>query len=661
VHSSGADGTNRRRPLREVLKSVRLVWKVNGLFLLILASVLAVSAYISNLDFERSEIAMARELSLESSARIVRRVREVMMTEEPHDLTNVVNRMASENPAYRDVRLLSHDGRVLASQLPGGPTAGDSTSWPCAVCHAPPGQARDSTGCSYCEILEPGEGERALSVVTPILGEAGCTASGCHDGADESTILGVLQADYSLARMDALVSQRNRHTALAILIALVLGTAATWWSMDRILGRRIRTLREGAERLADHDFTFRFSDSTGDGLAQLVGVFDNMTSELSSALTELMSAKEHLQAIFENSADIIITVDPVGLITTFNPGAEKVLGYSRDEVVGRRIEMLFADPRERDTAIAQLDHTDHVVNYLTRFVTREGDIRRVLLTLSRLRSPDGEAIGTMGVSKDITRELELQSRLNRSQRMAALGQAITGIQHSIKNMLNVMKGGSYMVKLGLANDDRDMMMEGWEMVQQGIEDMTEMSRSMLDFARTKKLKVKATDLGELARKIHHLNQSKFRDEGVSLSLNVDPDLPLVECDGEMVRSVILDLTGNALDACSWKQYGEGQSPCVEVGVRVGTANGRVEIVVRDNGEGMTEEVKQRIFTPFFSTKARKGTGMGLAVVSRIVSMHEGRTTVESEPGEGTTFRVSLPIKGPSLREEEVDAQESTRG
>jgi PAS domain S-box-containing protein len=641
--------------LRDAVRGVRLVWKVNGLFLLILSAALAISGYLSNLYLERSEIGMAREQSVESSDRIVRRIRELMANGEPHNLADLVNRMASENPSYWDVRLLSHDGRVLASQLPGGPSAVDSLTWPCSSCHDDHSRARDSVGCSYCEIVNPEPELRVLSVVTPIYGGEGCSGAGCHEAAADSILLGVLQADYSLARVDALIAQRTRNTALVILLALIFGSLATWWSMEQLLGRRIRTLREGARRLADHDFTFRFSDSTGDGLAQLVGVFDNMTSELSTTLTELMSAKEHLQAIVENSADIIITVDPTGLITTFNPGAQEILGYRREEVIGRRIEMLFADPRERDTAIAQLDHTDHVLNYLTRFVTKNGDIRRVLLTLSRLRSPDGDPIGTMGVSKDITRELQLQARLNRSQRMAALGQAITGIQHSIKNMLNVMKGGSYMVKLGLTSDDRDMMMEGWEMVQQGIDDMTEMSRSMLDFARTKKLKIKPTDLAELARKIHHLNQSKFREEGVLLGLEVDPDLPLVECDPEMIRSVIMDLTGNALDACLWKHYGEGESPEVTVGVHSGTANGRVEIEVRDNGEGMSEEVRQRIFTPFFSTKEKKGTGMGLAVVTRIVSMHEGKTAVESEPGKGATFRIYLPIMGPSLREEEGDA------
>jgi signal transduction histidine kinase len=119
----------------------------------------------------------------------------------------------------------------------------------------------------------------------------------------------------------------------------------------------------------------------------------------------------------------------------------------------------------------------------------------------------------------------------------------------------------------------------------------------------------------------------------------------------MIRSVVMDLLANALDACSWKEYSPAEVPRVIVGGEMTDGNEHVDIIVADNGEGMPEEVKKRIFTPFFSTKEKKGTGMGLAVVDRIVSSHEGVTTVESEPGKGATFRVSLPIQGPSLREE----------
>jgi PAS domain S-box-containing protein len=651
---NGLEVASKEPTLRGGLRNLRLVWKVNGLFLLILAGSLGISGWVANLAYEESEVTSARDLSLVASQRILEQVREAMVRGESHEIARLVEQIASGNPAFRDIRFLTHDGRTLASQLPDGPLVADSASWPCAACHHPPEASRDSVGCSYCEIIEPRGGDRALSVVTPILAGSGCRGGGCHTEATDSTLLGILQADHSLARVDALIAQRNRLTAWAIFISLLLGAAATWWMTEYLLGRRIRALREGALRLAAHDFSFRFSDNTGDGLSELVGVFDGMTEELSSALLELSSAREHLQAIVENSADTIITVDPTGLITTFNSGAEKMLKYYREEVVGRRIEMLFDDPKDRDQAIAGLDHSDHVVNYVTKFLTKDGKKRNVLLTLSRLRTPEGEPIGTLGVSKDITKELRLQRRLLRSERMAALGQAITGIQHSIKNMLNVMKGGSYMVKLGLNKDDRNMLLEGWGMVQQGIDDMTQMSKSMLDFARTKKLKIRPTDLGELAHQIHVLNQVKFGEEGVCLDLTEIPALPSVECDGEMIRSVIMDLLGNALDACSWRDYPEGESPRVALTLELGK-RGEVDILVSDNGGGMTDEIRARIFTPFFSTKEKKGTGMGLAVVSRIVNTHEGRTTVQSELDKGSTFRVSLPIKGPSLREEEGDA------
>jgi signal transduction histidine kinase len=235
--------------------------------------------------------------------------------------------------------------------------------------------------------------------------------------------------------------------------------------------------------------------------------------------------------------------------------------------------------------------------------------------------------------------------------MAALGQALTGIQHSIKNILNVMKGGSYMVKLGLAKEDLPLVTEGWDMVRKGIDEMTDMSTSMLDFAKTRKLNLKPVDLTELAVKVHDLSRVRIGDLGISLELEIEPELPRVICDSEGIRSVVMDLLSNAMDACAWKDYPDGEGPRLSLRVVGAERNGRVEIQVIDNGEGMPEEVQDRIFMPFFSTKEKKGTGMGLAVVNRIVEAHEGETIVESVPGEGTTFRVSLPIKGPSITEE----------
>ena len=644
--------TGLRPGLTGAFRRMRLVWKVNGLFLLILVCVLGILGYLNSRDLERAERDMARDISIATSERILNRLEEIMVAHEADELGTMIERIASENPAFRDIRLLAHGGRIISTRSGTDTTAVSNRSWPCTICHSTPGQTPEVSTQTHCRILELNDQERALSVVTPVFLQEGCSTGACHPGMMTGDVAGILQADYSLVRVDDLLGHLNRHTIQGIIILFFIGLAVTWFMTERLLGRRIRMLREGAMRLAEKDFSFRFSDTAEDGLSELVGVVDGLTSDFSATLTELMDTKEYLQGIVENSADIIITVGPDGLIRSFNTGAERALGYSREDVIGKNIEMIFAHPKDRNTAIEQLRSGDHVVNYMTRFRTRDGEILRVMNTLSRLRAADGTPIGTMGISKDITKELQLQVQLLRSKRLAALGQALTGIQHSIKNILNVMKGGSYMVKLGLAKEDHALLTEGWEMVCEGIDDMTEMSRSMLDFAKTRKLSLKPVALTEVAERVRDLSKARLAELGITLAVEVEPDLPAVTCDIEGIRSVIMDLLSNAMDACAWKEYPEEVSPHLILRVVPAEQDGRVEIQVIDNGEGMPEEVRERIFTPFFSTKEKKGTGMGLAVVSRIVEAHEGDITVQSEPGEGTTFSVSLPIAGPSLQEQQ---------
>ena len=188
--------------------------------------------------------------------------------------------------------------------------------------------------------------------------------------------------------------------------------------------------------------------------------------------------------------------------------------------------------------------------------------------------------------------------------------------------------------------------------------MTELSSGMLQFARERRLNVSEVDLNELAGRIHSLSAPRFQDKDVKLVLNLVDDLPSVRCDRELIHAVVMDLLSNSLDACSWKHYENGGIPEVKFSVRTASHRGYVCIMVSDNGEGMTEEVKEKVFTPFFSTKKRKGTGMGLAVAGRIVASHGGKITVESEPGQGAEFHVWIPIGGPGQGEEEGYVEES---
>lgn len=629
-----------------MLRKHLLVWKVNAVFLAILILVFGILGYATNVVYERDALASARDVSIVNSETILQSTRLLMMTRDNAGIRGLIARLARDNPIYRDIRLASHGGGVVASRADPGDAVLRRDAWPCSACHAHPDPAEGLAVRTHDQVITLQSGGRIVSVVTPVLNEASCSSADCHAHPAESRVLGLLQADFSLSRVDDLIAQRNVHTAIAVLISVLLTTVGTWWMMERLVGGRMRALHEGMRRVARKDFSFRFRDRRGDEIAALAESFDEMTSELSSTLSELNNTKDYLQGIIENSTDLIITVDPSGRIRTFNTGAERILGYTRDEVIGRRIERLFADPREREVAIERLDHSDSVVNYETHFRAKDGAVRDVILSLSRLRDPDGVPIGTFGISKDVTREKKLQVQLIQSERLAAIGQAVTGIEHAMKNMLNALQGGSYMVKTALAKNDRDMLVDGWNVVQEGIRNMTDLGSKMLRYVRDWTPELERTDLGELLAGIHSMLRAAARDHGVQLVLEVGSDLPPVLCDPELVHSVVMDLATNALDACAGKEYKGDERPEVLLHVDESPTD-RVAVEVRDNGEGMTDSVKNNIFAPFFSTKKRVGTGMGLTLTKRVVESHGGSISVESRFGSGSTFRVLLPIDGPT--------------
>jgi PAS domain S-box-containing protein len=628
-----------------------LVWKMNAASLAILTTVLATLGYATNRVYERDALALAHDVSRVNSETILHSIDKFMMTRDTAGIRDLIVRLSSDNPVYRDIRLISHAGGVVASREGLGPMILGMDSWPCGGCHSLRDPRRGLGASQYDKVHQSADGERTVSVITPIYNEPRCSSSECHSDPTGAPVLGVLQADFSLGRVDGLIAERNLHTVLALLVAVLLSTATTWLLIRRLVGRRLTALRDGLNRVANRDFGFRFRDGRQDEFAQLAASFDDMTSELGSALSELRNTRDYLQGIVESSADIIITVDPTGSIRTFNTGAEEVLGYDREEVIGKSVEMLFAEPSERDAAIAELQHSDHVVNYETHFLARDGDVKDVILTLSRLRTPDGVAIGTFGISKDVTLEKRLQRELLLKEKLAAIGRAVTGIQHTLKNMLSSLKGGSYLVETGLRDHERPLLVEGWSMVKEGLTRITLFSSRMLDYVREWDPVVERVDLSHLVTCVYEVNRQRAREKGIVFRVESAQRLPKALCDPRLLQSVLMDLLSNAFDACEWKDYSEPERP--EVVIRVGCGGDdedRMEIVVEDNGEGISGDIQKHIFTPFFTTRKTRGTGVGLTLASRIIQSHGGAIEVVSEPTRGSTFRVSLPVGGPPQKE-----------
>jgi PAS domain S-box-containing protein len=611
----------------------------------IVTLVIAAPGLVNNAISNHLALRSARAMLLFNSESILSGINKLMMSRNNAGVMELVRDMSEGSTIYRDIRLVSHRaGTVVVSRLDGGGNTLSKSDPSCAACHRsePPVSSTDPQDT----IIEGPDGGRVLYVINPVSNKPACRTADCHAHAQSGPILGFLQTEYSLTGIDTFISGLNTSFVIAGLAAVLLGTIALWIMFNQTLTKPIRHMLTGIQAIAGNDLAFRFRSERQDEFGLVEISFDTMAATIQAHQIELRDAMEYLEGIFENSADIIITVNPAGLIQTVNRGAEKALGYSREELIGQRIELLFADPRERDVAIARLRDEDSVINYETRFRTKNHEVRNVLLTLSRLRDREGVAIGTFGISKDITNEKDLQNRLLQSEKAAAIGRAVTAIQHAIKNMLNSLSGGSYLARHGMTKNERERTEEGLRMIDEGIARINDLSINMLKYAKEWKLELQTTDLERLVEDISATIGQAARAKGVATRFHAADHLPPVSCDERLMHMAIMDMATNAVDACCLKQYDDSENAEIVFNVFL-EINEKFVIEIIDNGVGMTEKTKADIFTPFFSTKEEWGTGLGLALTSRIINLHGGEIEVESEIGRGSKFRVTLPLGGTS--------------
>ena len=462
------------------------------------------------------------------------------------------------------------------------------------------------------------------------------------------------RVNYLLGDTETLLPAPEVSPAMVALVAALVSALITWFVVTRYAGRTFKKVSAGMQRITRGDLDFRLTVHPRNKFAAVADSFNDMASKLELLLQRLHETQDYLKGIVESSADIIVTVDHAGFIQTFNTGAEITLGYTREEVIGQRIEKLFAEPQDREVVITRLKESDGLANYEARFLTKSGEVREVISSISRLRGPMGFTIGTFAIGKDVTNERKLQRQLIQSERYVAIGQSFAALQHSMKNMLNALPGGSYMVKKGIEKGDWDIVNEGWEIVAKGISSIRDLSKNLLRYIKDWDPELAAVPVDDNITKIADVFTQTASDNGIAFSTQVEPAMPLVQCDADLIHTAIMDILSNALEACLSKEYKEGESPRIDLTATPVQETQKIAIEIRDNGPGMTEKVKGQIFTPFFSTKKQKGTGLGLALTSKIVSVHGATIDVSSEPGQGAAFRILLPVAAPDKIQETGD-------
>ena len=353
---------------------------------------------------------------------------------------------------------------------------------------------------------------------------------------------------------------------------------------------------------------------------------------------ELQETRDYLNSILENTGDMIITTDLDRRIVSFNQGGELMLGYSRAEILGRSIEMLYPTEEERRNLLKRVMEEGSVANYETQLIHKDGHLIDVNLTLSQLKNDEGEIIGTVGISKDVTEQKILQKKLVQSERLAAVGQTAAGLAHYIKNVVNGLKGASYMLNTGLKRDRKELIEEGWDTVEMNIQRVSALAMDMLHLSKDREPEYESIDINALVIEVCRLIEETAADRDVHLELDLNSDIGPVSVDSKGMHRSLLNLLTNAIEA--FDDLEEDRVKRIEV--RTDVDGPDFIIQVQDNATGISPDNKARLFSQFFSTKAGMGTGLGLAVTQKIIAEHGGRIEVNSVWGQGATFTICLP-------------------
>jgi PAS domain S-box-containing protein len=360
-------------------------------------------------------------------------------------------------------------------------------------------------------------------------------------------------------------------------------------------------------------------------------------------------ALRRLAAIVESSEDAIISRTLDGTVRSWNIGAQRLFGYTAEEMEGRPAELLVPPERraELQAIIARLRRGESVASFETVQVRKDGARLPVSIRMSPIRDAQGAIVALSVISRDITDQKRMEARVRQSQKMEAIGTLAGGVAHDFNNILSVIIGYTEMAVDGLGSNR--LAREDLEQALNAARRAKDLVHQILVFSRQREQERKPLELHQVVREGMHLVRASLPTT-IEIRQDVDTRSGLVLADATQLHQVLMNLCANAEHAM------RERGGVLEVALRAVVLDAQftaarpplepgrhLRLRVRDTGHGMTPEVRERIFDPFYTTKAGgEGTGMGLAVVHGIVAAHGGAVTVESAPGQGATFEIYLP-------------------
>ncbi|MBM4284102.1 MAG: PAS domain S-box protein [Deltaproteobacteria bacterium] len=368
----------------------------------------------------------------------------------------------------------------------------------------------------------------------------------------------------------------------------------------------------------------------------ITGPASQVVEALLLELAELLKEREIHSGILDSATDAVVTIDEDHLIVGFNRGAEQMFGFTREEAMGQVLKIIIPPPHKEM-------HREYVRRYVS---TRQAHVIGKHVQLNAQRRDGAEFPMSIsfsvtdirgnlyftGIVRDITEYKEMEERLVRAERLAAVGNTVSHIAHEIKNPLLIIGGFARQLLKAECLDAKER--QKLNIISEEVSRLEAMLAEMRDFVRRPSPRKQRHQLEPLINEVADLFEDALREQHITLRREQSGPIPPFNFDRQQLHQVLVNLFKNAMEAMP----SGGQ---LTLASRL--KDDKVEVSLTDTGPGMTPEVQANIFQPYFTTK-EKGTGLGLAICQNILAEHGGCICADSTPGQGSTFTIQIPLE-----------------
>jgi len=415
----------------------------------------------------------------------------------------------------------------------------------------------------------------------------------------------------------------HKYTILFAIIFLIIAVELSIF-LAHNLSKPIKKLTNFCKKVSKRDYQNKIDIKRQDEFGLLANSFNEMIQKINQSTNKLKNLKEFNEDILRSTTTGIISVDQDGEVISINRAAKNILKKESEQ------EKIFM--KLKNMTIKSLNKNERY-NKIMEFSIEQVESLIIEVNTSLLTNEEGEINGALCSFNDITQRRKIEERIKEIDRLSSLGEIAAGLAHEIRNPLTGIKTSIEVLENRINDKSSNQLCAN---VVSEINRMNTLISDILNFSNPKNPQLKLIDVKNIIEETLMLMEEQFKNNNVQIKKKYDQEKLYAKIDPEQLKQILINLYMNAINAISKKGK-------IEISLRVINEN-KIKIRIKDDGKGIKDEDISKIFDPFFSTSA-KGTGLGLAVVKRLVLENKGKIDIKSVVGKGTNVEIILPKKG----------------